>query len=158
MTITKKSILHWELVGIGVIFLVGALFHFIFFEDPHAHIYGIFETIRTGPGATIDSSNSLVCPSDFCRKPQLDETLRSQCVQKTRRNLADFKKLTLAMTLGQVCGVVGVPDWETGSGLMILVYDLKDGSRIFIGFGGPPDMVYIHRFLPDGSTQVILGQ
>ena len=53
--------------------------------------------------------------------------------------------------------IVGKPDRDTGSGLHIFVYELSDGSGIFIGFSyldKPP--LYVTHSLPDGSWEDLL--
>jgi hypothetical protein len=100
----------------------------------------------------------LVCPSDFCRKSDLSADQTAGCAEKTSRRVEDFAQLDLSMNLQQVCARVGRPDWDAGSGLMIEVYDLTDGSQVLLGFGGPSQMVYIHQVLPDGSARVLAGK
>jgi hypothetical protein len=53
------------------------------------------------------------------------------------------------MSPGQVHALVGKPDAITGSGLYIEVYNLKDDSKVLIGWSGPfknSKLVYVmHR-------------
>jgi hypothetical protein len=79
-----------------------------------------------------------------------------QCAQTPSRSLDEFKKLTLEMSFAQVCMAVGVPAWEAGSGLLIYVYDLADGSRVLVGFAGPAEMVYVNQLLVNGETRPLL--
>ena len=80
------------------------------------------------PSPTASSAAQLVCPSDFCRKSDLSADQTIGCAEKTSRRVEDFAQLDLSMNLQQVCERVGRPDWDAGSGLMIEVYDLADGS------------------------------
>ncbi|NTU75339.1 MAG: hypothetical protein HGA86_04390 [Anaerolineaceae bacterium] len=110
------------------------------------------------PTETEAAPGDLQCPSDFCRKSALPEDVLKGCAAVTSRKLDDFRALTLDMNLSQVCALVGVPDWDAGSGLMIEVYDLDDGTRILIGFGGPDEMMYVHHLLKDGKSETILSR
>lgn len=106
------------------------------------------------PGTT--PYGGLVCPSDFCCPAQLDQQTAAACASTTSRKLDDFRRLTTEMSFGEVCAKVGKPDWETGSGLYILVYALDDSSRILIGFAGLDQIMYVNRLFPDGSSQRLL--
>jgi len=55
-----------------------------------------------------------------------------------------------------LCAVVGPPDWLTGSGLLIAVYDLDDGGQIVAGYGGP--LVYARWVGPDGEVRPLFGE
>lgn len=109
------------------------------------------------PTLTSQTAPALVCPSDFCRKPSLSSGQSAGCAPAAARELAPYRRLSLSMTFAQVCAAVGIPDWETGSGLSISVYDLTDGSRVLIGWSGPDQMVYFRLLLPDGTSQPLAG-
>ena len=55
--------------------------------------------------------------------------------------------------------MVGVPDGEVGSGLFIPVYDLDDGSRLYLGYTGPAGdgLLYANVVSPDGTVRDLLG-
>jgi hypothetical protein len=101
-------------------------------------------------------SPTLACPAQFCRKAVLSPEVAGQCAAQTAREIEPFKALTLKMSFGEVCGRVGAPDWDAGSGLAISVYDLADGSRVLIGFAGPDQMMYIKRMFKDGSLETLI--
>ena len=105
---------------------------------------------------TLNIAAMLSCPSELCRPPNLDSASRMGCRLTTSRDLNDYKKLDQALSFTDVCARVGVPDWETGSGLMIYVYDLPDSSRIFIGFAGPNQLMYVNHLLANGGMQILV--
>jgi hypothetical protein len=107
---------------------------------------------------TLSPSAALTCPSDFCYKPSLSAEFSAGCAADTSRELEPFTHFTSKTSQAQMCGAVGKPDWQTGSGLMIFVYDLTDGSRILAGFGGPDQIVYVHHVGKDGTSQDLLKQ
>ena len=82
------------------------------------------------------------------------------CAPETVREVATFEEALAAgrRALGDLCAVVGVPDWITGSGLWIPVYDLADGSRLYLGYGGPgaDGLIYAKVQWPDGTTRDLL--
>jgi len=110
------------------------------------------------PAPTPTDPNTLVCPSDFCHKATPSAEERASCAVRTSRVVQDFAMLNLRMNAKQVCAVVGVPDWDAGSGLAISVYDLADGSRVLIGFAGPQEMVYVQQEFKDGTAKVLMGK
>jgi hypothetical protein len=147
--------------GLGILLAVFSLFtyfppHLFLFQDTHNLSYGLTVAMISTANTTL--AGGLACPSDFCRPAQLEDAVRQQCANATSRSLDDFKQLTLQMNFTQMCAAVGPPDWDTGSGLAISVYDLADESRMLIGFAGPDEMFYIHHLLKDGTTQVILSR
>ena len=84
------------------------------------------------------------------------------CDPRTSRDLADFE-LALAegrRTLADLCSVLGLPDWLTGSGLFIPVYDLVDGSRVYLGYSGPggDGLIYAGLVSPDGAWRNLLEE
>jgi hypothetical protein len=82
------------------------------------------------------------------------------CAPETARDVAIFEEALAAgrRALGDLCAVVGVPDWITGSGLWIPAYDLADGSRLFLGYAGPgaDGLLYANLVSPDGTTRDLL--
>jgi spore germination protein GerM len=60
--------------------------------------------------------------------------------------------------LADLCSVLGLPDWLTGSGLWIPVYDLADGSRLYLGYAGPgaDGLIYANLVSPDGTVRNLL--
>lgn len=84
--------------------------------------------------------------------------LPSGCAAETARDLALFEAvIDSEPTLGELCAVVGPPDWVTGSGLLITVYDLDDGGQIFAAYGGGGPLVYARWLTPDGEDRWLVG-
>ena len=110
------------------------------------------------PEPTPLPGSPLECPSDFCRKVELSAEQSEGCAAETSRSVQDFEKLTLEMNFQEACARVGRPDWDAGSGLAISVYDLADGSRVLVAFGGPSEMVYIQQVFKDGSARKLAGK
>jgi hypothetical protein len=110
-----------------------------------------------GPSPTpVDPADLLKCPSINCYPPNLNDDIKRRCASDTSRSLEDFARLKITMTITEMCAVVGMPDWETGSGLRIFVYDLPDGSRILAGFAGEDQMMYVQQLFPTGRSAKIL--
>jgi len=84
------------------------------------------------------------------------------CAGETARDLASFEAALAngPISLEALCALVGVPDYQTGSGLFIPAYDLADGSRLFLGYTGPrsDDLIYANLVSPDGETRDLLGK
>jgi hypothetical protein len=74
-----------------------------------------------------------------------------------RHTLEDFNFLTLGMTYDEVRAVVGPADQDVGSGLTIYMYELADGTRILLNFGGNDSLARVFRGFPDGTRELILG-
>jgi RNA polymerase sigma factor (sigma-70 family) len=71
---------------------------------------------------------------------------------KPLRTLNDFqKRLDKSLTPLKAETVFGKPDGITGSGLLIYVYDLDDGTKIWLGFGGFHPIMYAHHLQKDGK-------
>jgi hypothetical protein len=72
-----------------------------------------------------------------------------------RDELAPFRSLQRGMTIEQGRARVGQPTRETGSGLAIDVYQLKDGSEVWLGYAGSGGLIYVkhgdQQLLPDGG-------
>jgi len=82
------------------------------------------------------------------------------CAQRTVRDPAEFERL---LTSGEdsfaaLCQQLGRPDWTTGSGLIIFVYELADGSEAWLGFGGLQELNYAIQVKPDGQKVDLLAQ
>jgi RNA polymerase sigma factor (sigma-70 family) len=76
---------------------------------------------------------------------------------KPPRTLNDFqKRLDKSLTPLKAETVLGKPDRITGSGLLIYVYDLDDGTKIWLGFGGFAPIVYAHHVQKDDGKFVNL--
>ncbi|MEA4909452.1 MAG: hypothetical protein GYA17_20275 [Chloroflexi bacterium] len=102
------------------------------------------------PAAGID------CPSEQCRAPQLDEAARAACAAETARSLEAFQGLRPDSTFEELCAQAGPPDWETGSGLLIYIYELEDGSTLWAGFAGPEHLVYARQVGSNGQATDLL--
>jgi hypothetical protein len=53
-----------------------------------------------------------------------------------RGTLDDFRWVERGMPVVRVCERCGLPDRYAGSGLVILVYDLSDGTQVRVGSNG----------------------
>jgi len=86
------------------------------------------------------------------------DLLPAGCAAETTRGLAVFEAaLEAEPTLEELCAVIGPPDWVTGSGLLIAVYDLDDGGQIFAAYGGGGPLVYARWLGPDGEVRWLVG-
>jgi hypothetical protein len=88
--------------------------------------------------------------------------LLTGCAAETARDLAAFEAALVngPISLQDLCAVVGMPDYQTGSGLFIPAYDLADGSRLFLGYDAPwgAGLIYARLVSPDGTTRDLLGR
>jgi|GEM_PF-2207738 len=66
------------------------------------------------------------------------------------RSLAIFRQLTANDSYATVERLAGKPDRDIGSGLHIFVYDLPDGSQIYIGFADLNKLIYVSHVFKDG--------
>jgi spore germination protein GerM len=92
-------------------------------------------------------------------RPLLEGTLTG-CAAETARDLSSFEAALAngPLSLEDLCALVGVPDGEVGSGLFIPVYDLNDGSRLYLGYTAPwgDDLLYANLVSPDGTVRHLL--
>jgi hypothetical protein len=95
-------------------------------------------------------------PTNFNRKAFSTE-VPTIVTANNNRNLEDFKRqLTRDLTPQSAEKVFGKPDDITGSGLIIYIYKLADGSEVWLGFPGFDKITYAWQKLPNGSTINIL--
>ena len=104
----------------------------------------------------------LDCPSDGlppCTRLMLPEDTVADCAQETARDLSAYEELAADMSFEEVCHQVGLPDWETGSGLAILIYQLEDGSEVWLGFPGlQGELMYAIHVERDGSQTALFPE
>lgn len=90
------------------------------------------------------------------------EGLLTGCATETARDVAAFEAALAEghLDLQDLCALVGVPDGEVGSGLFIPVYDLDDGSRLYLGYTGPTgdSLLYANVVSPDGTVRHLRDQ
>lgn len=65
--------------------------------------------------------------------------LQEGCAGQTARDLETFEEALAEgwRSYETLCEIVGPPDWETGSGLQILIYELDDGAEVWLQYAGP---------------------
>src|SRR3954471_5360314 len=81
----------------------------------------------------------------------------SGCSTTSQRDeLSTFRSLRRGMSMEQSRARVGQPTRETGSGLAIDVYQLKDGSEVWLGYAGRRGLIYVkhgdQQLLPDRGS------
>ncbi len=90
------------------------------------------------------------------------EDLLFGCAADTVRDPAAFEAALAdgPISLASLCALVGLPDYETGSGLFIPAYDLADGSRLYLGYTASwgDGLVYANLVSPDGEVRNLLGE
>jgi hypothetical protein len=75
---------------------------------------------------------------------------------RPKRTLQHFQQtLDKTFTPAKTVAIFGEPDVKTGSGLIIYLYDLDDGTRIRLGYGGYQPILYAHHIQKDGKVVVI---
>lgn len=92
------------------------------------------------------------------RRPQGDYL--KGCSPETARMLAAFEEALASgeRSFAGLCQKLGRPDWQTGSGLIIFVYELADGSEAWLGFGGLHQLNYVLVVAPGGERTDLLGK
>ena len=84
------------------------------------------------------------------------------CAADTVRDPAAFEAALAdgPISLASLCALVGLPDYETGSGLFIPAYDLADGSRLYLGYTTPwgDGLIYANLVSPGGEVRNLLGE
>jgi hypothetical protein len=65
--------------------------------------------------------------------------------------LAKFRTLRRGMSIEQGRAIVGLPTRETGSGISIDVYQLEDGSEVWLGYAGSGGLIYVNH----GENQLL---
>jgi hypothetical protein len=60
-------------------------------------------------------------------------------------SLAKFRTLRGGMTIEKGRAIVGLPTRETGSGISIDVYQLQDGSEVWLGYAGSGGLIYVNH-------------
>jgi hypothetical protein len=110
----------------------------------------------TGAGSENSTLGTEPAALGELRKPERD---LAGCAPSTARSVDSFQSALSAgyRSLDALCSQVGPPDWETGSGLMIFVYDLLDGSQVWLGYGGPADLMYAKHVAIDGKEADLLA-
>ena len=70
------------------------------------------------------------------------------------RTLDDFEpQLTRRLTPALARAAFGSPDEQTGSGLRIYIYRLREGDRLWLGFPGDAPIVYARLQTGDGHIR-----
>jgi hypothetical protein len=68
----------------------------------------------------------------------------SDCAPDTARSLPPFEQALAEeeQSFATLCQHIGRPDWQTGSGLIIYIYELEDGSEVWLGFANLNQLAY----------------
>lgn len=110
----------------------------------------------TAPTTTVPAATSTPGLNDLTPFPP--GLLPAGCAAETARDPGVFEAAVGSKpTLGELCAVVGPPDWVTGSGLLIVVYDLDDGGQIFVAYGGGGPLVYARWLASDGEERWLVN-
>lgn len=88
-----------------------------------------------------------------------DESLLSPCPAEQATTLDAFREALAEgnQSYFNLCQVVGPPDAQMGSGLIILVYELEDGSEVFLAYGGLTNLVYARHQQEDGTVEELVN-
>lgn len=89
-----------------------------------------------------------------------DPALMAGSAPKTARDSSAFEKALTAEVpaFPHLCQALGPPDWQTGSGLLILIYELEDGSEVWLGYGGLEQLAYAMLRMPNGQNLDLLPE
>ncbi|MBN2113345.1 MAG: GerMN domain-containing protein [Acidimicrobiia bacterium] len=123
------------------------------------HLLQLISQLRFVEGLAGSGAAPAADHGDAGLRPFPAETLTG-CAAGTARHAAAFETALAGgpVSLEALCAVVGVPDYETGSGLYIPVYDLADGSRLYLGYTAPwgDGLIYARLEMPGGSARDLL--
>jgi hypothetical protein len=67
-----------------------------------------------------------------------------------------FRVLSPETSMYMVAKICGRPDEEVGSGLMIFLYHMRDGSTVAIGTGNLNSILYVIYTDPSGKNSSLL--
>jgi hypothetical protein len=92
------------------------------------------------------------------RRPP-NPSLTEGCAEQTARTRQVFEEALAAgwRSYEPLCQLVGPPDWETGSGLTILIYELEDGSEVWLRYGGT-DLMGAEWRSDDEAVNLLAGE
>lgn len=79
-------------------------------------------------------------------------------MSKPNRDLSDSSFLKSGISHEEVVKRVGVPDSKIGSGMLIYVYNLNDGSNLVLNYGQSERALQIARLvLPNKTSKDIVA-
>lgn len=95
----------------------------------------------------------LICPSEFCTRPVDFSERFPSCAAQTLRAADEFAGFVSSdLSLEDLCGAAGQPDWVTGSGLSIYIYQLNDDGALWFGFAGDDELMVVRQVSSEGSV------
>jgi hypothetical protein len=77
--------------------------------------------------------------------------------QGPTRDLEHFRSLTANSTMPDVKRLVGEPDGDMGSGIIMYFWKLDDGTRVNVGTPDNERVLYIDWMKPDGTRERLVG-
>lgn len=85
-------------------------------------------------------------------------TNQSTVQPSTQKDFDLFKNVNMSTTIEEIINSCGQPYRDAGSGIHILVYDLKDGTSIWIGSADYKSIMYLDHVSAKGEHQRMLPE
>ena len=89
--------------------------------------------------------------------PKFAEYMTQVCASTTARTIDKYQQIQSGMSFEDICRIVGSPDQDVGSGLYIFVYELDDGSVVYMGFASLSTVMYVSHDTGNGPGEWIVG-
>ena len=67
-----------------------------------------------------------------------------------------LRRIKSKMSMKRIIKLCGEPEKDIGSGIHIYVYELEDGSSVWVGTPDRKRIIYVTHVLPDGEKRVII--
>lgn len=83
-------------------------------------------------------------------------TNQSTVQPSAQRDFDLFKAVNMSTTIEEIINSFGQPDRDAGSGIHILVYDLNDGTSVWIGSADYTSIMYLDHVSAEGEHQRML--
>lgn len=87
---------------------------------------------------------------------QLPPANQNDKISRTARSLAPFLRIKPKMSMKQVVETCGLPDKDIGSGIHIFIYELEDGSEVWIGTPDAKKILYVTHVFKTGKKRDII--
>lgn len=92
-------------------------------------------------------------PTPIPWHPEFAEYMTQVCAPATARTLEKYRQIQSGMSFEDICRLVGPPDQEIGSGLHVFVYELDDGSVVYMGFASLSEVMYVTHDMGNGTRR-----
>lgn len=87
-----------------------------------------------------------------------NESLLAPCPTDKTATLDTFREALAEgnQSYFNLCQLVGPPNAQMGSGLIILIYELEDGSEVVLGYAGLTNLTYARHQQENGTVEELI--